>query len=83
MLLPYLEELTSADRVARMANKVADLLDIQDLTSQGKIEGHPAYHPRIMLKILIHAYVQKTSPKEGTQNCRGRYVRETAEGLAS
>ncbi|GFP21431.1 transposase [Candidatus Hakubella thermalkaliphila] len=60
LLPPYLEELISADHVARVVNKVVDLLDIRELTSQEKIEGRPAYHPRMMLKILIYAYSQKT-----------------------
>jgi len=57
---PYLEELISADHVARVVNIVVDLLDIWELTSQEKVEGRPAYHPRMMLKILIYAYGQKT-----------------------
>ena len=59
LLPPYLEELIPADHVARVVNKVVDLLDIRGLTSQEKIEGRPAYHPRMMLKILIYAYSQK------------------------
>lgn len=59
LLPPYLEELIPADHVARVVNKVVDLLDIRELTSQEKIEGRPAYHPSMMLKILIYAYSQK------------------------
>ena len=59
LLPPYLEELILADHVARVVNRVVDLLDIRELTSQEKIEGRPAYHPRMMLKILIYAYSQK------------------------
>ena len=60
LLPPYLEELIPFDHVARVVNKVVDLLDIWELTSQEKIEGRPAYHPRMMLKILIYAYSHKT-----------------------
>jgi transposase len=60
LLPPYLEELIPADHVARVVNKVVDLLDIRELTSEEKVEGRPAYHPRMMLKILIYAYSQKT-----------------------
>jgi len=60
LLPPYLEELIPADHVARVVNKVIDLLDIREMTSQEKVEGRPAYHPRMMLKILIYAYSQKT-----------------------
>lgn len=60
LLPPYLEELIPVDHAARVVNREVDLLDIQELTSQGKVEGCPAYHPRMMLKILIYAYSQKT-----------------------
>ena len=59
LLPPYLEELIPAEHVARVVNRVVDLLDIRELTFQEKIEGRPAYHPRMMLKILIYAYSQK------------------------
>ena len=59
LLPPYIEELIPADHVARVVNRVVDLLGIRELTSQEKVEGRPAYHPRMMLKILIYAYSQK------------------------
>lgn len=59
LLPPYLEELIPADHVAKVVNRVVDLLDIRELTSEEKVEGRPAYHPRMMLKILIYAYSQK------------------------
>jgi transposase len=49
LLPPYLEE-APADHVARVVNRVVDLLNIRQLTSQEKNEGRPAYHPRMMLK---------------------------------
>ena len=59
LLPPYIEELIPADHVARVVNRVVDLLGIRELTSQEKVEGRPAYHSRMMLKILIYAYSQK------------------------
>jgi transposase len=35
--------------VARVINKVVNLLDIWELTSQEKIEGRPTYHSWLML----------------------------------
>jgi len=49
LLPPYIEELIPADHVARVVNRVVDLLGIRELTSQEKIEGRPAYHLRMML----------------------------------
>ena len=59
LLPPYLDELIPADHVARVVNDVVELLDISELTSQVKVEGRPAYHPRMMLKVLFYAYSQK------------------------
>lgn len=59
LLPPYLGELLPADHVARVVNEVVDLLDIREITSQVKVEGRPAYHPKMMLKILFYAYSQK------------------------
>ena len=59
LLPPYIEELITADHVARVVNRVVDLLGIRELTSQEKVDGRPVYHPRMMLKILIYAYSQK------------------------
>ncbi|GAJ18618.1 unnamed protein product, partial [marine sediment metagenome] len=45
LLPPYIEELIPVDHVARVVNRVVDLLSIRELTSQEKVEGHPVYHP--------------------------------------
>ncbi|GFP26271.1 hypothetical protein HKBW3S25_01762 [Candidatus Hakubella thermalkaliphila] len=56
LLPPYLGELIPADHGARVMNRVVDLLDIGELTSQGENPRvAQAYHPRMMLKILIYA----------------------------
>jgi transposase len=44
LLPPGLEELIPGDHVARVVNRVVDLLNIRELTSQEKIEGRPVYH---------------------------------------
>jgi transposase len=67
---PYLDELIAVDHVARVVNEVVNLLDIRELTSQMKVEGRPAYHPRMMLKILFYAYSQKVrSSREIARRC--------------
>jgi len=69
-LPPCLDELIPADHVARVVNEVVNLLDIRELTSQVKVEGRPAYHPRMMLKVLFYAYSQKVrSSQEIARRC--------------
>ena len=70
LLPPHLEELIPADHVARVVNEIVDLLDISELTSRVKVEGRPAYHPRMMLKLLFYAYSQKVrSSREIARRC--------------
>lgn len=56
---PYIEDLISKDHVGRAINKVVEMLDISELLKEEKTEGRKAYHPRMMLKIIIYGYSQK------------------------
>lgn len=56
---PYIEDLISKDHVGRAINKVVEMLDISELLKEEKAEGRRAYHPRMMLKIIIYGYSQK------------------------
>jgi transposase len=54
---PTLEELISADHPVRVVNAVLDKVDITALTSQYKPGGTSSYHPRMLLKVLVYAYI--------------------------
>lgn len=54
---PTLEELISADHPVRVVNAVLDKVDIRALTSQYKPGGTSSYHPRMLLKVLVYAYI--------------------------
>jgi hypothetical protein len=73
------EELISADHVARVVNRVVDLLDIRELTSQEKIEGHPAYHLEKAEKAETDYYVTSGRWEEEVQE---RSIREKEEAKA-
>lgn len=54
---PTLEELIGADHPVRVVNAVLDKVDITALTSQYKAGGTSSYHPRMLLKVLVYAYI--------------------------
>jgi len=58
LLPPSLEELIPANHVVRILNDVIDKLDISSLISTYKGGGTSSYHPRMLLKVLLYAYVE-------------------------
>jgi transposase len=54
---PTLEELIAADHPVRVMNAVLDKVDISALTSGYKPGGTSSYHPRMLLKVLVYAYI--------------------------
>lgn len=58
ILLPQsLEELIAAHHPVRIVNSVLDSLDIEPLLKKYKGGGTSAYHPRMLLKVLVYAYI--------------------------
>ena len=54
-LLPFnLEEFVPENHIARVLNDIIDVVDISDIESTYSEEGCPAYHPRLLLKILLY-----------------------------
>jgi transposase len=56
---PHLEELIPENHLVRSVNEVVDHLNPERLYDRFKDEGNPAYHPKMMLKVLIYAYCIK------------------------
>jgi len=54
---PSLEELVSAGHPVRVVNDVLDKVDITALMHQYKPGGTSSYHPRMLLKALVYAYI--------------------------
>jgi transposase len=52
-----LEELIDANHPVRIVDQIIDHIDISPLIDTYKGGGAPSYHPRMMLKILINAYL--------------------------
>ena len=59
LLPPSLDELIEASHLVRVVNHVVESMDISGLINQYKGGGTTAYHPRMLLKILLYAYSVK------------------------
>lgn len=57
LLPPDLNELVSESHPVRIVDTVLDKIDITGLIAQYKPGGASSYHPRMLLKILVYAYI--------------------------
>jgi len=61
MLMPAnLDEMIPEGHLVRVVDEMIDRLDITPLKRQYKGGGTSAYHPRMLLKVLVYAYSQQT-----------------------
>jgi len=56
LLPPSLDEFVPEDHEARIVNEVVDTMDLSPLFTKYEGGGAPAYHPAMMLKVIIYAY---------------------------
>ena len=57
-LLPHsLEDFIAALHPARIINSVIDQLDLENLYKSYADRGGASYHPRMLLKVLVYAYL--------------------------
>jgi len=57
-LLPIsLEDFIAEDHIGRILNDIIDAIDITTIESKYSEEGCPAYHPRLLIKILLYGYM--------------------------
>jgi transposase len=58
MLFPHdLNDLIDANHPVRVVNEVLEKVDITELIKQYKPGGTSSYHPRMLLKVLVYAYI--------------------------
>jgi transposase len=57
LLPPSLDELISANHPVRVVNKVLDQIDIVPLIATYKVGGTSSFHPKMLLKVLVFAYI--------------------------
>ncbi len=54
---PSLDEMIGADHPVRTINEILEKVDITKLVQQYKPGGTSSYHPRMLLKVMVYAYV--------------------------
>ena len=54
---PSIEELIPKDHPVRIVNGVIEQLDLKLLTEVYAKERRPSYHPKMMLKVMVYAYM--------------------------
>ncbi|MCK5674592.1 MAG: IS1182 family transposase [Spirochaetales bacterium] len=57
LLPPSLEEMIPPNHPVRVVNQVVDNLNLDSILKKYEGGGCPAYHPRLMLKVLIYGYL--------------------------
>ncbi|MDE5714135.1 MAG: transposase [Muribaculaceae bacterium] len=57
LLPPSLDELVPENHMVRVVDAVIDRLDICDILSTYRGGGNSAFNPRMMLKVLVFAYL--------------------------
>ena len=57
LLPPSLDELIPATHPVRVLNNIVDRLDVGKVLASYKGGGNSCFHPRMMLKVLIYAYL--------------------------
>lgn len=60
LLPPSLDELIAAGHPVRTVNAVLDKIDIDPLLKKYKGGGSSSFHPRMLLKVLVYAYINNT-----------------------
>lgn len=57
LLPPDLNDMVSSNHPVRVVNEVLEKVDISELLRQYKPGGTSSYHPRMLLKVLVYAYI--------------------------
>lgn len=71
LLPPSLDELIAPAHPVRTINRIIDGLDIDPLIKKYKGGGTSSYHPRMMLKVVVYAYVSNIySSRKMEEACR-------------
>ncbi len=71
LLPPSYEELVPENHPVRVVNEVIERIDIRELERTYKGGGTSSYHPRLLLKVLVYAYLRNMySSRKMEEACR-------------
>lgn len=71
LIPPTWDEMIAATEPVRLVSRVVDKLDLGKLLEQYSTTGSPSYHPRLLLKVLVYAYLNNIySSRRIEEACR-------------
>ncbi len=59
LLPPNLEELIPSGHLVRVVDEIIERIDIEPLIRQYKGGGTSAYHPKMLIKVIVYGYTQR------------------------
>jgi len=59
LLPPNLEELIPPNHLVRVVNDIIECIDMEPLIKQYKGGGTSAYHPKMLVKVIVYGYTQR------------------------
>ena len=58
LLPPCLGDFITQNDPVRVAHRIIEQISLKELYRKYSVKGCPAYHPRMMLQILVYAYLR-------------------------
>ena len=74
LLPPDLSDLIAANHPVRVVNAVLDRVDITQLIEQYKPGGSSSYHPRMLLKVMVYAYINNVYSSRKIEEAVGQNI---------
>ena len=85
LLAPNIEEMIPADHICYLVEALIEMIDFTRFDKKYADPGHPAYHPRIILKLLVMGVLDRVrSSRKLARNAmelRQRVLRRGQPGL--
>ena len=84
LLPPHLRDFVSEDHPAHVINDLVDQLDLRVLEARYGNMGQPAYHPRLMVKVLLYGFtVGVFSSRKLERACHENLAFKYLSGMAT
>lgn len=74
LLPPDLNDLIAANHPVRVVHSVLERVDISQLVQQYKPGGTSSYHPRMLLKVLVYAYINNIYSSRKIEEAVGQNI---------
>lgn len=74
LLPPSLDELIPLDHPVRVVDEVLSKIDIQPLIRRYKTGGSSSYHPGMLLKVLVYAYINNIYSSRKIEEALGQNI---------